>query len=156
MFAKLIAGLAMGVLLLPAAATPSATLAGHWTFDPKQSQNVGMMASMVIHTTIVQTPTNLIVDDVSDFNGEKDTQHTAYNLAGKPATNKSIMGGSATTRSHWEGEKLVTEWESPGSIAGSTVKRTETRYLSPDGATMYVESSRAGHPAMVMVFTRDR
>jgi hypothetical protein len=66
------------------------------------------------------------------------------------------MGGSATTRSHWEGMKLVTTWESEGSVAGTTVERTETRYLSPDGATMYVESGRAGHEAMVMVFTRDR
>lgn len=129
---------------------------GQWNFDPQQSRNVGMMAGMKIHTVIVQSQTELTVDDFSDFNGQKDTQHTVYDLTGKPVPNTPIMGGTATTRSRWEDDRLVTDWESPGSIAGTTVKRTETRYLSADGNTMYVESSRSGQDPMVMVFTRDR
>lgn len=115
-----------------------------------------MMSSMKIETTVIQTAQEMTVDDASEFNGQKDTQHTVYDLEGKPVSNSPIMGGTATTRSHWEGARLITDWESPGSIAGRTVKRTETRYLSPDGKTMYVESSRPGQDPMVMVFTRDR
>ena len=132
------------------------SMAGTWSFQPAQSKNVAMMSSMKIQTTVKQTATEMTVDDASEFNGQKDTQHTVYDLAGKPVSNTPIMGGTATTRSHWDGARLVTEWESPGSIAGSTVRRTETRYLSADGKTMYLESSRPGQDPMVMVFTRDR
>lgn len=156
MIFRLIAILGLATTLTGGAATPPASLAGQWTFEPAQSRNVGMMGGMKIHTTISQSPSQVVVDDASDFNGQKDTQHTVYDLTGNPMSNTLIMGGSATTRSHWEGARLVTEWESPGSIAGTTVKRTETRYLSPDGSIMFIESSRSGQDPMVMVFTRDR
>jgi hypothetical protein len=156
MIRRLIAIAILGTSLDGGAATPPANLAGQWTFEPSQSKNVGMMGGMKIHTTIVQSLSELVVDDASDFNGRQDTQHTSYDLTGKHVSNTPIMGGTATTRSHWDGTRLVTEWESPGSIAGTTVKRTETRYLSPDGSTMFIESSRPGQEPMVMVFTRDR
>ena len=133
-----------------------ARLDGKWTFDSTQGKNLGMMAGMKIHTTIVQSQSELTVDDASDFNGQQDVQHTVYDLTGKPASNTPMMGGTATTSSRWNGNRLVTEWKSPGSIAGTTVTRIETRYLSPDGNTMYVESFRSGRDLIVMVFTRDR
>lgn len=145
-----------GMAVIAPALSAQANMAGKWSFQPAQSRNVGMMSSMKIETTVIQTAQEMTVDDASEFNGQKDTQHTVYDLEGKPVSNSPIMGGTATTRSHWEGARLITEWESPGSIAGRTVKRTETRYLSPDGKTMYVESSRPGQDPMVMVFTRDR
>ena len=49
---------------------------------------------------------------------------------------------------------MIADWESPGAIAGTMVKRTETRYLSPDGKTMYLESALSGKDPMVIVFTR--
>ncbi len=156
MIARLIALLVISSAVVAGAATAPARMAGEWTFQPALSKNVGMMSSMKIQTTVAQTPTELTIDDHSIFNGQKDTQHTVYDLRGKPVSNRPIMGGTATTRSHWEGARLVTEWQSAGSIADSTVRRTETRYLSPDGKTMYVESSRRGQDPMVMVFTRDR
>ena len=131
-------------------------LEGKWTFDPAQGKNLGMMAGMKIHTTIVQSQSELTVEDASDFNGQQDTQRTVYDLTGKPISNTPIMGGTATTSSRWDGDHLVTEWKSGGSIAGTTVTRIETRYLSPDGNTMFVESSRSGHDLIVMVFRRDR
>ena len=151
----------IGVAVLCAACLTASSadlpqLRGKWTFDPAHSKNVGMMASMIIHTTIVQSLSELTVDDASDFNGQQDTQHTVYDLTGKPVSNTPLMGGSATTSSHWDGDRLVTEWKSPGSIAGTEVTRIEKRYLSPDGNTMYVESSRSGRDLLVMVFTRDR
>ena len=150
-----------GFVLLVLAALSYASSApvnfsGNWAFDPAQSKNVGMMAQGKIHTTVVQTKVRIVVDDNSEFNGQKDAQHTVYDLTGKPVTNTSMMAGQATTRSHWEGTQLITDWESPGAIAGTLVKRTETRYLSPDGKTMYVESARSGKDPMIIVFAKDK
>jgi hypothetical protein len=138
------------------AASAPANFSGNWTFDAAQSKNVGMMAQGKIHTTVSQTKLKIVVDDNSEFNSRKDTQHTVYDLTGKPINNTSMMTGQATTRSHWEGARLITGWESPGAIAGTMVKRTETRYLSPDGKTMYVESARSGKDPMIIVFTKDK
>ena len=138
------------------AASAPANFSGNWAFDPAQSKNVGMMAQGKIHTTVVQTKGAIVVDDNSEFNGQIDTQHTVYDLTGKPITNTSMMAGQATSRSHSEGDRLITDWESPGAIAGTMVKRTEKRYLSCDGKTMYVESARSGKDPMVIVFTRGK
>jgi hypothetical protein len=138
------------------AASEPATFSGIWTFTPAQSKNVGMMAQGTIQTVITQSKLQLVVDDNSVFNGQKGTQHTVYDLTGKPATNTSMMAGQATTRSHWEGAQLVTDWESAGAIAGTLTKRTEKRYLSADGNTMFVESARAGKDAILMVFLKSK
>ena len=154
---KVVAGFVFLLLAgLAYAASVPANFTGEWVFDATQSKNVGMMAQGKIHTTVVQTKSRVVVDDESDFNGQKDTQHTIYDLTGKPITNTSMMAGQATTRSHWESGRLITEWESAGAIAGTVVKRTETRYLSPDGKTMYVESARPGKDPMVIVFTKGK
>ena len=142
------------IATLAFAASAPANFSGNWVFDAAQSKNVGMMAQGKIHTTVSQTRQRIVVDDNSEFNGQKDTQHTVYDLTGKPITNTSIMAGQATTRSHWEGTRLISDWESPGAIAGTMVKRIETRYLSPDGQTMYVESARLGKDPMIIVFTK--
>lgn len=138
------------------AASAPANSSGNWTFDAAQSKNAGMMAQGKIHTTVSQTKLKIVVDDNSEFNSQKDAQHAVYDLTGKPINNTSMMTGQATTRSHWEGARLITDWESPGAIAGTMVTRTETRYLSPDGKTMYVESARSGKDPMIIVFTRDK
>jgi hypothetical protein len=146
------------VLLLCAgmayAASVPANFSGNWTFDPAQSKNVGMMAQGKIQTTVSQTKFTIVVQDNSDFSGQKDTQHTVYDLTGTAVTNTSMMAGQATTRSHWEGARLITDWENAGAIAGTLIKRVETRYLSADGKTMYVESARPGKDSMVIVFTK--
>jgi hypothetical protein len=64
------------------------------------------------------------------------------------------MGDHSQTSSKWSGNKLVTIWESEGAVAGTKVIRTETRYLSEDGKTMFLESSRGNNPPMVIVFDR--
>jgi hypothetical protein len=126
------------------AASAPANFSGTWTFTPAQSKNVGMMAHGTIQTVVTQSKFQLVTDDNSVFNGQKDAQHTVYDLTGKPVTITSIMAGRATTRSHWDGACLVTEWESAGAVAGTLAKRTEKRYLSADGNMMFVESIRAG------------
>ncbi len=150
-FMAVVFSLAVGAV---SAASAPANFSGKWTFDPAQSKNVGMMAQGQIQTTVKQSKLELVVDDHSLFNGQSDTQHTVYNLTGKPVTNTSMMAGQATTRSRWEGTRLITDWESAGAIAGTVVKRIETRYLSSDGKTMYVESARNGKDPTIIVFTK--
>jgi hypothetical protein len=138
------------------AASAPANFSGTWTFTPAQSKNVGMMAQGRIQTVITQSKLQLVADDNSVFNGQKDTQHTVYDLTGKPTANTSMMAGKANTRSHWEGARLITEWESPAAIAGTVTKRTEKRYLSADGNTMFVESARSGKDPILMVFLKGK
>jgi hypothetical protein len=142
--------------LVVQAASAQTTFSGNWKFSPAQSKNVGMMAQAQIQTMVTQSKTRLVVDDKSVFNGQGDMQHTVYDLTGEPASNRLIMAGQATARTHWEGARLITEWESAGAIAGTTIRRVETRYLSADGKTMYVESARLGKDPMIMVFTKDK
>src|SRR5271163_4107307 len=98
-----------GLAVQAASAPPN--FAGNWRFDSAQSKNVGMMGRAKIQTTVSQSKTMLMVDDNSVFSGQADTQHTIYDLTGKPVTNTSTMAGQATTRSRWDGARLITEWE---------------------------------------------
>ena len=100
------------------AASAPVNFSGKWIFDPAQSKNVGIMAQGKIHTTVKQSKLALVVDDDSVFNGQSDTQHTVYDLTGKPVTNPSMMAGRAAAKSHWEGTRLITDWESAGAITG--------------------------------------
>lgn len=136
------------------AATPN--FSGTWVLNNGKSKNLGMMASMADTITVQQTASELTVTDAATFNGNKMTRVTHYDLTGAAAKNDSPTGDPAQTTSRWQGAELVTLWETPGSIAGSTHKRTERRYLSPDGRTMYeVSESRSGDPkALVLVFER--
>ena len=151
----LLALLSLSPMFARAASAP-ANFSGNWEFDPSRSKNVGMMAQASINTTIIQSNLQIVVDDKSVFNGQTDNQHTVYDLRGKPVNNTSMMAGAATTLSHWDGRRLITEWQSAGAIAGTVNKRIEIRYLSADGKTMYVESARASQDPMVIVFTKAR
>jgi hypothetical protein len=129
------------------AATPP-DFSGTWVFNAGKSKNVGMMASAEYTSVITQTAKVLSVTDVTVFNGQKQTHETRYDLSGATVSNDS------PTSSHWSGNKLVTSWESEGAVAGTKVVRTETRYLSDDGKTLFLESARAGKEPMVIVFDR--
>jgi hypothetical protein len=128
---------------------------GKWDFNAAKSRNIGMMAQMKLTATVTQTRQQLHITNASIFNGQQQTSETVFDLTGKPMPNKNPMEAEAETITRWDGGKLVTTWTSPGSIAGSTSVRTETRYLSPDGRTMTVESSRGKRPSMVMVYDRE-
>jgi hypothetical protein len=144
----------MKPIILLLLATLTHDFSGTWEFNPSKSQNIGMMAQMKLISTVKQTKRELIVTDVSTFNGREQTNETRFDLSGKPVPNKNPMEAAAETVTKWDGNNLVTTWTSPGSIAGSISVRTETRSLSADGKTMTVESSRRKGPAMVMVYDR--
>jgi hypothetical protein len=148
------------IVLLFLAAAFAATAAnppdfsGMWVFNAGKSKNIGMMASAELTSTVAQTTKALTVQDTTVFNGQKQTRETRYDLTGAIVPNDSPMGDKSQTSSHWSGNKLVTSWESDGAVAGTKVVRTETRYLSDDGKTLFLESARAGKEPMVIVFDR--
>ena len=137
-----------------ASAASKADFSGAWVFNPGKSKNIGMMASVEYTSTITQTAKFVVVQDSTAFNGQKQSHETRYDLAGTSVPNESLMGEKARTTSRWSGTKLITVWETDGAVAGTKVVRTETRYLSNDGKTMYVESARANKDPMVIVFDR--
>ena len=142
------------VVAFAAAAANPPDFSGTWIFNAGKSKNVGMMASAEHTSTITQTAKVLSVTDVTVFSGQKQTHETRYDLSGATVLNDSPMGDKSQTSSHWSGNKLVTSWESEGAVAGTKVVRTETRYLSDDGKTLFLESARAGKEPMVIVFDR--
>jgi|SRR6185437_12870271 len=143
-------------LLLSAPWLAPPSFAGTWVLNPAQSRNLGMMAKMSDTATIAQTADALVVHEDSEFGGNKMSHVTTYDLTGKAVANTSPTGDAARTTSHWEGPQLVTVWETEGSIAGSVHRRTERRYLSDDGRTLFEVSETApGDPkALVLAFDR--
>jgi hypothetical protein len=148
-----IALLFFAVAFAAAAANPP-DFSGTWVFNAGKSKNIGMMASAEYTSTITQSEKVLTVSDATVFSGQRQTHETRYDLTGATVPNDSPMGDKSQTSSHWSGNKLVTSWESDGAVAGTKVVRTETRYLSDDGKTLFLESARAGKEPMVIVFDR--
>jgi len=148
---SMLAGITL-LALLPLMAQQD--LSGRWVFNGSKSQNIGMMAEMKLVATVKQTNDLLVITNATVFNGKESTSEIRLDLTGKPVPNKNPMEATAETISKWDGKKLVTSWSSPGSVAGSTSVRTETRSLSPDGKVLTVESSRGKSPSMVMVYDR--
>lgn len=144
------------VLVVLSAAAPAThpDFNGTWIFNPAKSKNIGMMANADLTSTITQTNKLLTVQDTTIFNGQKQTHETRYDLEGATVPNESPMGDKGTTTSQWSGNKLVTKWETDGAIAGTKVVRTETRHLSDDGKTLFLESTRGSKDPMVIVFDR--
>jgi hypothetical protein len=143
-----------GLVLVTLAAQQAPNLSGTWVFNAVKSQNVGMMSAAHLVSIVTQTPTMLIVRDTSTLNGATETRETHYNLTGTPVDNDTPMGEHARTTTKWSANILVTTWETEGAVTGTKVIRTETRHLSADGATMYLESVRGSAPPLVMAFDR--
>ena len=143
-----------GIALVAISVMAQSNFAGKWELNPTLSKNIGMMAQMKLSATVTQTRDELVIANASSFNGSDGTNELRFDLTGKPVSNKNPMEATAETVSKWDGNKLVTTWTSPGSVAGTTSVRTETRSQSADGRTMTVESKRGNAPAMVMVFER--
>jgi len=135
-------------------AADNPALAGTWVFKADKSKGVGMMSAVAITTDISQNGSLLKIHETTVWQGREQKHDSTYDTAGAPKTNESPMGDSSNTVSHWENGRLITTWTAPGAVAGTSVVRTETRSVSPDGKTMTVEWSRDGKTSMVMVFER--
>ena len=131
--------------------------AGSWELNHENSKNIGMMMQIKMTQTIQQTDSSLDVMTHTTFQGNDQDLKTHYDLTGKPTANESPMAGPSETLSKWDGDKMVTTWSSQNAVAsGDKVVRMETRSVSPDGATMTVESVRGSNAAVVMVFDKKR
>jgi hypothetical protein len=136
-------------VVLAAATKPDFT--GSWQFAPKQSKNIGMMAGMSMLATITQTAGNVTVTyDVSPT----DRTIMRFDLSGKSVDNPTQMGGRAQTTSALTDKELVTLWTTEGAVAGTTVTRTETWALSPEGKLLTITSVRGKNTPVVMVFEK--
>jgi len=130
---------------------------GAWEFNPGKSKNIGMIMQAKMTSTITQTNSAIDESTHSNFQDSEQEMKTHYDLTGTPASNESPMAGASETVSKWEGEKLITIWTSQSAIAGGAkIVRTETRWLSPDGNTMTIESVRGTNPPVVMVFEKKK
>src|SRR5690348_10643659 len=150
----LTAAVALTIAIAAAAAPPPVDFSGTWVFNPSKSTNIGMMSAAELVSTITQTATAVVVRDDSSMDGAARARETRYDLTGASVSNESPLGDAAHTTSRWAGKTLVTTWTSMGAVAGTTVVRTETRSLSPDGKTMYLQSARGDAEPMVIVFDR--
>ena len=144
--------IAASVLAVPVLAQPN--FSGKWELNTSKSKNIGMMAQLKLTATVKQTRDELVVTNVSNFNGQEQTNELRFDLSGKSVPNKNPMEGTAETVSKWDGNHLVTTWTSEGSVAGTKSVRIETRSLSDDDRMLTVESRRGQAPAMVMVYER--
>ena len=142
------------LLSLTSFAYGNADFSGTWTFDPVHSKNIGMMSGMRLTTVIEQSHDELTQKVDATMMGQNQKQELRFDLTGKPVSNETPMGEKSQTFTKWDGEKLVTTWKTPGAVAGSTSISVETRSLSTDGRTMYVETNRANKPAVVMVYSK--
>lgn len=142
------------LLVVVSAVAAAPDFSGTWVLNASRSRNLGMMSSMDYEASIRQSGNTLMVKDTTRMMGQVQSRETHYALDGAPTSNVTFMGDPAKTVTRWEGAKLVTTWTSPGAIAGTATVRTETRFLSPDGKTMTVESTNGSKPSIVFTFDR--
>ena len=133
----------------------STDFSGTWVLNTDKGQNLGMVAAVQETLVISQTDDTMVLDFTDIFQGNTTTRQVTYDLSGAAVTNYAAMGDRSETESTWAEGKLVTTWTSEGAIAGTTVVRTETRWLSDNGNTMSVETARGDNPSMIMVYERD-
>lgn len=133
----------------------STDFSGTWVLNTDKGQNLGMVAAIQETLVISQTEDAMVLDFTDIFQGNTTTRQVNYDLSGAAVTNYAAMGERSETESAWADGKLVTTWTSEGAIAGTTVVRTETRWLSDDGNTMSVETARGDNPSMIMVYERE-
>ena len=134
----LIALLAL-VLALPAMAiaqTPN--FSGKWTQDMEKSVmpagpgGGGRGPAGPQTLTYTQSATELVMERETP-NG---VMKTVYKLDGSPSVNAGGRGGEVTSKSAWEGNKLVTKYTR--TMGENTIDVVETRYM--DGENLVVES----------------
>jgi len=127
------------VLAIPAMAlaqTPN--FSGKWTQDMEKSQmpagggGGGRGPAGPQTLTYTQSATELVMERETP-NG---VMKTVYKLDGSPSVNAGGRGGEVTSKSAWEGSKLVTKYTR--TMGENTIDVVETRYM--DGENLVVES----------------
>lgn len=86
----------------------------------------------------------LVIRQTLNFGGEEQVRTSRFTTDGKESTNPGFGGMSTPSRTHWEGDRLVTESTMETPMGSMTVK--EVRSLSDDGKTMTVVRTTMGGP----------
>ena len=133
----LVALLAFVVALPAMAIAQTPNFSGKWTQDMEKSvmpaPGGGGGGGRGPQTwTYTQSATELVMERETP-NG---VQKTVYKLDGSPSVNAGGRGGEVTSKSAWEGAKLVTKYSR--TMGENTIEVTETRYL--EGENLVVES----------------
>jgi hypothetical protein len=130
--------LALAVPALAMAQTPNFT--GKWVQDMEKSdpapQGRGPAGPQTL--TLTQTATELTIERETP-NG---VMKTIYKLDGSPSVNAGGRGGEVTSKTVWEGAKLVTKYSR--TMGETTVEVTETRGLEADGTLVLVTAMKGG------------
>jgi hypothetical protein len=143
------------VLAIPAMAiaqTPN--FSGKWVQDMEKSQmpagGAGGRGPAGPQTlTYTQSAAELVMERETPNGVVK----TVYKLDGSPSVNAMGRGGEVTSKSAWEGNKLVTKYTR--TMGENTIDVTETRYL--EGENLVVESvmkTPAGDRTSKLVFKK--
>ena len=129
------------VVALPAMAfaqTPN--FSGKWTQDMEKSDPPmgGRGPAGPQSLTITQTAADITIERETP-NG---VMKTVYKLDGSESVNAMGRGGEVTSKSAWEGGKLVTKYSR--TMGQTTVEVTETRSLEADGTMTVVTVTKGG------------
>ena len=86
----------------------------------------------------------LVIRQTLNVGGEEQVRTSRFTTDGKESTNPGFGGMSTPSRTHWEGDRLVTESTMETPMGSMTVK--EVRSLSDGGKTMTVVRTTMGGP----------
>jgi hypothetical protein len=129
---------ALAVPALTTAQTPNFT--GKWVQDMDKSDPApqGRGPAGPATLTLTQTATELAIERETPNGAQK----TVYKLDGSPSVNAGGRGGEITSKSVWEGAKLVTKYSR--TMGETTVEVVETRSLEADGTLLLVTAMKGG------------
>jgi hypothetical protein len=136
-------------LLAVVLAVPSMALAqapnftGKWVQDMEKSDPAGgggggRGPAGPQTLTYTQTATELKIDR----EGPNGVTSSVYKLDGSPSVNAGGRGGEVTSKTVWEGAKLVTKYSR--TMGENTIEVTETRSLEADGSLVVVSVNKGG------------
>jgi hypothetical protein len=129
------------VVALPAVATAQTpNFSGKWIQDMEKSDPPmgGRGPAGPQNLTVTQTATEITFERETP-NG---VMKTVYKLDGSDSVNAMGRGGEVTSKSAWEGGKLVTKYSR--TMGQATVEVTETRSLEADGTMTVVTVTKGG------------
>lgn len=144
--------LTVGALM--AQGTPN--FSGTWILDKEKSNSMGTRSSVQsgagsqIETSLIikQEGVNLFITRKISRGDQSAIQEIKYATDGADSRNPGLgMGGQeVVSKSHWEGNKLVTEWSQTRKApeGENTMKTREICFLSDDGKVLTIETTNLG------------
>ena len=139
----LVALLAVALAVPAIAFAQAPNFTGKWVQDMEKSDPAGgggggRGPAGPATLTYTQTAADLTIER----EGPNGVTKTVYKLDGSPSENAGGRGGAVTSKTAWEGSKLVTKYTR--TMGEASVEVTETRTLEADGTLMVVTAMKGG------------